>query len=877
MKMKMKIQLAALVVVSLFGYCHVAPAFGDAFQLGTEQTYTYVNEVRVGDARNASQTVGYLVKAKVHVATVWGDDEHKLLQLKVTNPSLYTTPGELKHKTTLSNVDSTPFYVYWNLGHLKKIYFGQQDDVSLTNFKKGVATLFQYQLLDGKYVEEDPSGTCDVQYTSHSSTRYHKAKNNCKFAGDRFERTEYPLRSLTRTVRSADFTVSTEGTLEKVVAQDYVKYLVNAYDGLGAFLESTTKLELEAVSRKVDTVKGKSVDEVVQSLALQEHGLLAEYYASKCEGDSCDNLVKLVKNFKKSLTNERIGKQDSSAALVKLVEFGRRTSTEDFHRVLKAKTMLEQRGQLLDLLGAIQTVESHKAAKTLLTYESDEDLFLAERYLQALAVGSRPKKAVIEDLLEMAEKKPDNNKFFDTLLQTLGSLAHRYAKLPGNSYDTELVEQVKDFLLKQLDWCKKDRCKDKFIRGLHNLKSPKTLDTLVKLAKEGTAKVSVAAMKALRSFSVFLWNEEFKAVFEDIFFQVSKKYDSSARALALDILLDLKPDYEEVMHLVQLLKSNDKAYEVKQYLLQKLRMLADRCPDFAALLEKVVRRDHQLNNYHALGPRGLSTALSRTYSKEPSFNASLVSLQEMSGGVLKRGIVDLALEVGEEQFSMFTLGLFAGGLSSFVSSGDGEEAEEDTDSVAGMELSVQGSVLRPLVFFDGKGELMGHVWSGTASEATPAYQATTLLQDNEERFPLQNGGVVRLSTLGAISVDLNGQVTMSLWGRNAHSKVEQNTGITVAGSLSLSTSFVSLTVDFNVGQEPQLHLTSDLDFSSDNRLCMQLKQADSVLSRNVLKSVSVPGSKFRKTQTSKMTYKIPGHTHALNQKNNDMCNLIASS
>lgn len=873
----MKIQLAVLVVLSLFGYCHVAPAFGDAFQLGTEQTYTYVNEVRVGDAKNASQTVGYLVKAKVHVATVWGDDEHKLLLLKVTNPSLYTSPGDLKHKTTLSKVDSAPFYVYWNLGHLKKIYFEKQEDASLANFKKGIASLFQYQLLDGKYVEQDPSGECEVQYTSHSSTRYHKAKNNCKFAGYRLERTEYPLRSLTRTVRSADFTVSTEGTLEKVVAQDYVKYLVNAYDGLGAFLESTTKLELEAGSKKVDILKGKSVDEVVKSLAVEEHGLLSEDFESKCEGDSCDNLVQLVKSYKKGLTNERIGKQDSSVALVKLVERGRRTSTEDFLRLLKAKTMQEQRGQLLDLLGAIQTVESHKAAKTLLKYESDEDLLLAERYLQVLAVGSRPKKAVIEDLLELAEQKPDNNKFFDTLLQTLGSLAHRYAKLPGNSYETELVEKVKDFLLKHLDWCRKDKCKEKFIRGLHNLKSPKTLDVLVKLAQEGSSRVSVPAMKALRSFSVFLWNDEFKAVFEDIFFQVSKKFDSSARALALDILLDLKPDYEELMHLVQLLKSDDKAYEVKQYLLQKLNMLADRCPDFAALLEKVIQRDHQLNNYHVLGAKGLSTALTRTYSKAPSFNASLVSLQEMSGGVLKRGIVDLALEVGEEKFSLFTLGLFAGGLSSFVSSGDGEEAEEDAETIAGMELSVQGSILRPLVFFDGKGELMGHVWSGTASEPTPAYQATTLLQDNEERFPLQNGGVVKLSTLGAISIDLNGQVTMSIWGRNAHSKVEQNTGIAVTGSLSLDTSFVSLSVTFNTGQEPQLHLTSDLDFSSDNRLCMQLKQTDSVLSRSVLKSVSVPGTKYRKTHSSKVTHKIPGHTHALNQKNNDMCNLIAKS
>lgn len=443
------------------------------------------------------------------------------------------------------------------------------------------------------------------------------------------------------------------------------------------------------------------------------------------------------------------------------------------NRIIKAKTMQDQKGQLLDLLGAIQTTESHAAAKGMLTYETDEELFLAERYLQALAVGSRPKRSVIEDLLTTAEKKSTNEKFYDTLVQTITSMAHRYAKLPENSYDTDLVEAVKEFILKRLEECRKDNCKQKYIRGLHNLKSPKTLDVLVKLALEGSSKISVTAMKALRSFSVFLWNDDFKAVFEDIFFQASKKFDSSARALALDILLDLKPDTEELTHIIQYLKSNDKAYEVKQYLLQKLRMLASRCPDFAEMLRKIIQRDPELNNYHIIGARGLSTALTRTYSAVPSFNSSLISLQEMSGGVLKRGVVDLTLEVGEEQFSMFTLGLFAGGLSSFVSSGDNEEIEEDTDSIAGMELTVQTSVLRPLVFFDGKGELMGHVWSGTASEPTPAYQATTLLQDNEEHFPLQNGAIVKLSTLGAISIDLNGQVTMSLWGRNAHSKVEQ--------------------------------------------------------------------------------------------------------
>lgn len=69
----------------------------------------------------------------------------------------------------------------------------------------------------------------------------------------------------------------------------------------------------------------------------------------------------------------------------------------------------------------------------------------------------------------------------------------------------------------------------------------------------------------------------------------------------------------------------------------------------------------------------------------------------------------------------FQLGIFAGGLSSFVSS-DEENSGDDETSTAGLELSVLGVDLRPFVFFNGTGELMGHVWSGTASSLTPAYQ-----------------------------------------------------------------------------------------------------------------------------------------------------------
>lgn len=855
----------------------MAPSFGDVFRVGTEEQFDFSNVVQVGNMKNASAQFGYQLHATVIVGSVWGNDESKLLKIEVQYPTVVSIPDD-----SAGRIDATdnPFYAWWNSGRINEVYFTPTDSVAVRNLKKAISAMFQYQLMDGTYYEEDPSGQCEVKYISHSSTRYHKSKGNCQYDAKRTQRAEYPLRSSLKTSRSTDFTVSTEGALQKVTSQDYLKYLLNANNQFGVYYESIMQLNLKGSSKKTETLKGASLEDVTKLLSLEKDTLLTKEYNSPCESNNCDSIINSFKQYKKSLVSEKIGTEVASTALVELIETGREASSEDLIRILKAKSSQELKGQLLDLFGAIQTEASHEAAKSELIHDSNEpDSFFGERYLQALAIGSRPRKEIIQDLYELVQNEHRNIKFTDSLIQSLASVARKYAHDKGNSYETEIIKKIENFLIERINGCTKDGCKIRYIRGLQNLKCPGSAALLVKLAQGPSRAVSVAAMKALRSFSVYMWNDEFKAVFEDIFYQVSKRYDSSARTLALDVLLDLKPDYDELLHLVQFLKSNDRAYEVKQYLLQKLRMISEQCPDFAELLQKVIQSNPTLNNYHVLSPKGLSTALSRKFSTVPSFNASLTSLQEMNAGVLKRGIVDLTLEMEDEKISLFTLGLYAGGMSSFVSNTEEDlsENEEEEETTAGMELSVQGMVMRPLEFFKGKGELMGHVWSGTASESTPAYQATTLLQDNEERFPSHNGVTLKLSATGAISIDLNGQVTMSLWGRNAQSTVKQNIGITMMGKLLLETAFATMDVQFKAVHEPQLHLSSALDFSADPTLCMQLMQPTSTLKQYFVKTISLVGTKQQIVRKTSKRFTMNGLTHSLNRKNNDMCNLISKS
>lgn len=68
---------------------------------------------------------------------------------------------------------------------------------------------------------------------------------------------------------------------------------------------------------------------------------------------------------------------------------------------------------------------------------------------------------------------------------------------------------------------------------------------------------------------------------------------------------------------------------------------------------------------------------------------------------------------------------------------------------------------------------MGHVWSGTASEPTPAYTATSVVHDHQQTIQLQNGASLSINVLSGLSIDLNGAVQMSLWNRNAQCQVNK--------------------------------------------------------------------------------------------------------
>lgn len=745
----------------------------------------------------------------------------------------------------------------------------------MLNLKKALISVFQYQLMDGRYTEEDVSGACDVVYRTKSPNRYEKMKTNCKS-----QDLGYHSRDATAigvsvvSWRMSDFVVTQDGTLDKVESREYHEITVNAFKSAGGGFESVISLKFDGSISNIPTIKEATIGAAVKSIKGIKSQPLPSNVDLKSGISKTSNLKSLVKSYKDDLTDANIGKFRSSLAIANMVPVARTTPKDELLQILKSHTMKDYRGQLLDLMAATQTKESHEAVKAIIDFTSAEHQTDAERYLQSLAIGTRPQATVIKELLQLTEKKFSEPKMEDTLIQTIASMGYRYARLANENYDSEIVKAIEVYLLKSLKDCKESLSKVKYIRALQNLQSPNVKSILWTNVYDSERLVTVSAMKALRSYPSRFWLDDDKKEFLKVFYQQARKFDSSVRTLALDVILELHPSVTEIKELLHFLRSNDKAFEVKQYLLQNLIMKGDRCAEFKLKLTEALSNEPLFNNYHILGQKGLSTALSRSFSKPPSFNGTMLSIQEVHGGVLKRGVVDMTVDTNSDPFSLFTLELYAAGLSSFMGGSSDDDTDANESTTAGMEIKVQGAYFRPLEFFNGQGELMGHVWSGTASEPTPAYTATTLLHDHEEILRLQNGVSLRINVLGALSIDLNGQVQLSLWNKNAHCQVDKNMGVALTGSINSETSFISLDMGFTITEEPNLQLLTDSDFSSDVQLCMQLTQPEVVMRHDITKLQKVPGYTLRRKMN--FVHRLPGFTHYLNQKNNDMCKSILS-
>ncbi|XP_033230195.1 microsomal triglyceride transfer protein large subunit isoform X1 [Belonocnema kinseyi] len=879
-----------LCLLALFGsYCQMAPAVAGAtrgWNLGHGLRYEFTTTLifREAGPPRPGGDVGFQMTGQLEVVPVWQDPKDPdtiILKIKLVSPHLWIKSrkapepeGFVQHTSRLPETSSKPILVVWKNGKIQSIFTDPNDSVSSLNLKRGLASLFQYTTFDGEVQEKDASGLCRVVYTSLGPSSVEKRKISCQ-ENNLPPRVVHPNPifgiKLTSS-RNCTYDLSPSLLPLKIREQEiHVMHLVSKPE-VGSAVTS------QRVVWKVDEIQGSTVEaeSVKNAIILLEPGFRdipidLQIELMSCPDSGCSTLEQTVQENRDALDTSVLGTAKSASAFLKLISLVREASSEELVKLLKSIKYRQLRPQLWDILGSASTPAAHQAAMKIL--KQDEIGDDTERYLWSLSFSPTPDPEIIKDVLRRSEETIQNDKVSETLALTAAAMAKQHGS-------PSVIEKARVSLELGLDSCTGEECQLKFLRALRNLESEAAVPALLNFALKGSKVTSAAAWLALGALPKQHISEDVRSAALKTFYQLGgPRRDSTVRTLALNLILENDPSVDDLQGFVQYLATRDLMYEVRKYLSQRLEQLSEKHPQFSKNLKEALRREsHKIYNYDVLALKGLSTAFTRSFLRSPRSNGSLVTVQEVNSGLLKRGVVDVVLESEPHSTDLFSLGLFAGGLGGFVSSEqeDNNVPADDEAATAGMEISLLGVVIRPFVFFSGQGELMGHVWSGTASERTPAFQALVNLHRYMEYVPLASGFVGEMSVEGAVSFDLAGQIQLSLWSRNAQSLVDMGAGVAIQGGTKVRTNFVQSTAEFLFTLEPKLELATDVDFAGPVSLCMRLTQPETIVRHHVYKIERIPGSRHRLRKTKRSRLFSPARSYLLNRKNNEMCSKVFS-
>lgn len=859
-----------------------------SFEIGTLYRYSYstsvlLNEKGINSEKSSQRDVGYRITTEVLITPFWQNDldpKEKLLKFQLEKQQLHIPLKDIfkPHSSTLDSTPSLPIYVLWNNGEIVEIYASKDDE---TNIKKGVASIFQLRTEDTEIVQTDISGECKVVYKVNGQT-VQRRKFNCRHP-HATQQYIHPNKVQTPTTIVHSKTVyelSNENSVVKNAAgKEYVQIDSSLWNGAALTARSIHELALQSEEKSPFSVKGKNVEEVIQKLSeetateLVKESIIATPQKLICR-ENCKSLPALVKEFKAQLKESQLASFKSASTFVKLLEKFRSATKQDLLKIMKNTKNKSILPQILDFVAAAQTSAAWEAALEYLDF-TGKNIDLTERFLLSLSVALHPTQETISHLLKLTDKNIKDEKLKTSLIMALGSITRTYCKLDSSKCNSGVVSDVSDYLINNLNKCGGDRsCKLLFLRGLKAAALPSTIPILLKYVKEGKPYAFIG-LSAIKNIDSEYLTETVVAVLKEVYYQNGKKYDSSTRILAAELLISSQYNTNIVENLI-LSFTKEKSPEISTYILSKMFDICERNEKLRSAVKRVLK-DTKFGNYHALAQNGESAVFTKPLSVGTGVNITFgMDMEMISGGLLKQSAVHVDIQKEEDTLHLISIGLFGEGLGSIAGeeSNSGDEEEETT---AGMELTVLGIVIRPYFFFHGTGELMGHVWSGTGSDPISALQANLLLVDHTQIIALQNGFIINAKIQGGFSVDLSASISVSLWSRNSHSVVQSSGAFAIEGKLTVDSSFAESQIDFSLGGESYIDFITDFEFYSNPfRTCLQMNQPDLIIMHDVKKSQTIPKSEHKVQITSHRKYFIPGKSYPFHQKNSDTCSSLLS-
>lgn len=864
-----------LLTLLFLAFSLAAPLSSSDF---SEYIYNY-------EARIASGPTGFKFKAKAHLELLYASPgAGQLVRLRLSEPVFYTV-----HDEQLTVDPSREMHrdhdLYANIvssdngtAYIKALYTHQADTPTLKNIKKSILvnllpTSNHLKHFSSQQAIVDQNDQSQPELFSPDSISSVSIVAKLKKPSPSATTTSNPSEQQTSIFQSVEgyqnvtFRSRVFSHAESNLTTDFQLALVDelksaAHETFDNALSMSAAIQLLDKSYQADTV------------ALQrERRIRSNIHAGK-------SLAQLLQDHSGALTDESLAEIESAVAFLRLLDKVRDSKGTSASELLELFKKMNRRNgvrsSFLDILAAARTKDSITAALKFLKLPRNDDLDTAERFLSVLSVAAkteakmhrnqpilsphyltptsslkRSKEAKLQ-LAPMASLEYVAKEFLNILKQTpakkwasqklrwstiltLATLVNANNQEKNfQNLDDELNKEISDLLLNELKSCHKTDtdCRIVVLQAIGNvgLLGDEQFLALKEHIFNSGRRESISAMRVLRDLLQVQAKDKplshkFYTDLKDLLLKVvyNDTQETTARVLAAEMIVRFVPNSMASEELLRHLPSFGNS-ELATMIYSRMQSLR---PESLA--------KHNDNWYwKSCIINGTSTSFVRTMAKTDSLNASYgVNVELLNKGkILKESSFDVFLDTKKRTQDLFSLGIFARGLSGFAGGGEDSGEDENESTMAGMTLRLLGGYLRPYVFFTGSGELMSHVWSGTASEPTTAFNGGLLLIDHDEGYPLISGFVAEQQMRGVLSIDVSGKIKISIWNRSSHSVVRTKASVIVQASQSVFTSYDNLFQShmFSFGGQALIDFVADLAFSSSPfKICLQVTQPEFIV------------------------------------------------
>ncbi|XP_076459875.1 microsomal triglyceride transfer protein large subunit-like isoform X2 [Babylonia areolata] len=873
--------------------CVLFFAYNDGlqFKMGNVYQYSYTTSTLFNEVNTEANTSGTATTQKdVGVSLALTFDivplmvsDSQFLKLKVTS-ARFTSATRPAEERELNFMLKYPAYFELTADTIERVYVVDGDPVFSTNVKKGIMGLFQLRQEAGERTEIDVCGECQVSYAVMSPNSVSKTKVSCQnmeIAGQ-FS-TPNKILGLSVWNKATMHYELKDGVVNRATGTTRLVSYLNLRTSLNGGVISSQKVSLENTAKQ-DIAASSSVDNAVTQ-AEKETGrsllmtlLPSENELQECT-DNCKSPREEVGQFHDDLLKEKLATLDSAKAFVKVLRSFRNAGKQTIAEILTNRDNYHILPQLIDITTATQTHSSQEALLDLLSFEDEDSVEYPERYLFAAAYSTHPSEQLIRDLLAVLEKKIPSDTLQESLLLGVASMVNTLCQA-GDQCQQQVVKDVQQLLVRGLEGCGEPSCQGMYLRALGNAGLGSTVKVIMTYAeKPGASMVAFTAISALRRMHQQFIDNDVKGAMLRIFHQTSGQYDSSVRVAALEVVLRNQPS-PPVLKEVLLAAVDKKNFEFSTYVYNSV---IDAASSDAVLRDtlRMVLKDQAVNNYNVHSHKGKSSVFTNFLAKTSDINATYsMYIENSNSGIMKKSGMDVNLlgKLLKQPFMKF--GIFAEGLESLVGESEegestGDESTNQVEPMAGMTFTLMDVLLRQIEFFRGSSGLMSAVWNAP-SELTSALQGNLLLQDHSQRVHLSNGLVVSVEVMGALSMDLSGLVSISLWNRNCEALIRNSGALYIEGTMKLDSSLVESGLVFSGEGQSAIDFTTDADFyEMPLKLCMQMIRPQFTFKQSVMKYEALKSVNrlWRKATT---TTTIPAESYFLNEANSAECRLMKS-